>query len=333
MSAHKTERLLNLVICLLSTRQFLLKEQIRAAVPQYAECPTDEAFDRMFERDKDELREMGVPLETGANDAWFDDEVGYRVDRKAYALPEVSFTPDELAVLGLASRVWQQASLAAPASRAVLKLKAAGVEPDGGSLVGIEPRIRTSEPAFEPVYAAVRDRRPITFPYRTPGRPDVIDRHLEPWGIVSRHGRWYVVGHDRDRGATRVFRLSRVAGPVRNAGAPGEVVVPEGIDLREQVATLVPARATADARLCVRTGAGIRLRRRATATHPGRDGVDELTVPFSDLEVLAEEVAGYGALVQVLDPPALRESVVRRLRGVLAASPVGAGRGSTAGAR
>ena len=118
MSAHKTERLLNLVICLLSTRQFLAKEQIRTAVPQYAECPSDEAFDRMFERDKEELRDMGVPLETGGNDAWFDDEVGYRVDRAAYALPEVSFTPDELAVLGLASRVWQQASLAAPASRA-----------------------------------------------------------------------------------------------------------------------------------------------------------------------------------------------------------------------
>ena len=123
----------------------------------------------MFERDKEELRDMGVPLETGGNDAWFDDEVGYRVDRAAYALPEVSFDPDELAVLGLASRVWQQASLAAPASRALLKLKAAGVEPDDGSLVGIEPRVRTSEPAFEPVYAAVRDRRPITFPYRTPG--------------------------------------------------------------------------------------------------------------------------------------------------------------------
>jgi proteasome accessory factor B len=333
VSAHKTERLLNLVICLLSTRQFLLKEQIRDAVPQYAECPSDEAFDRMFERDKEELRDMGVPLETGGNDAWFDDEIGYRVDRAAYALPEVSFTSDELAVLGLASRVWQQASLAAPASRAVQKLKAAGVEPDNGSLVGIEPRVRTSEPAFEPVYAAVRDRRPITFPYRTPGRPDVIERHLDPWGIVSRHGRWYVVGHDRDRGATRVFRLSRVAGPVRPGGRPGDVTVPEGIDLRAQVATLVPSRATAEARLCVRTGSGTRLRRRAAATNPGRDGVDELTVPFSDLEVFAEEVAGHGADVQVLDPPALREAVIRRLQGVLTGSATGAGRGSRAGAR
>jgi proteasome accessory factor B len=325
VSANKTERLLNLVICLLSTRQFLLKDQIRAAVPQYAECPNDEAFDRMFERDKEELRDMGVPLETGGNDAWFDDEIGYRVDRTAYALPEVSFSPDELAVLGLASRVWQQASLAAPASRAVLKLKAAGVEPDQGSLVGIEPRVRTSEPAFEPVYAAVRDRRPIRFPYRTPGRPDVTERDLEPWGIVSRHGRWYVVGHDRLRGATRVFRLSRIAGPVRSAGQPGEVVVPEGIDLRAQVATLVPARATAEARLSMRPGSGQRFRRRAREVRPdpdGRAGFDEVTVAFSDLEVLAEEVAAMGADVQVLDPPALREAVIRRLRGVLGAAPV-----------
>ena len=214
MSAQKTERLLNLVIALLSTRQFLLKEQIRAVVPQYAACPNDEAFDRMFERDKDELRDLGIPLRTGSNDAWFDDEVGYRVDRADYALPEVRFEPDELAVLGLASRVWQQASLAAPASRALLKLKAGGVEADEESLVGVEPRVRTSEPAFEPVYAAVRDRQPIRFPYRRGGGPVVGVRTVEPWGIVSRHGRWYVVGHDRDRDAVRVFRLSRFAGAV-----------------------------------------------------------------------------------------------------------------------
>lgn len=320
MSAHKTERLLNLVIALLSTRQFLLKEQIRTAVPQYAECPSSEAFDRMFERDKEELRDMGVPLATGANEVWFDDELGYRIDRADYALPEVELTSDEMAVLGLASRVWQQASLAAPASRAVQKLRAAGAEPDTGSLVGIEPRIRTSEPAFEAVYAAVRDRRAIRFPYRTPGRRDVVERTIEPWGIVSRHGRWYVVGHDRDRAATRVFRLSRVLGPVRPAGPPGEVVVPTGTDLRSQVATLVPNREQALARLLVRPGAGRWLRRRASACGAGRDGLDELTVPYGDLELLAEEVAGYGADVQVLDPPGLRAAVVRRLRAVLTAS-------------
>jgi proteasome accessory factor B len=324
VSAQKTERLLNLVIALLSTRQFLTKEQIRDAVPQYAQCPTAEAFDRMFERDKDELREMGVPLETGANDVWFDDEVGYRVDRKRYALPEVSFAPDELAVLGLASRVWARASLAAPATRAVLKLKAAGLEPDDGSLVGIEPRIRTSEPAFEPVYAAVRDRRPIRFAYRTPGRSEVVERHLEPWGIVSRHGRWYVVGHDRLRGATRVFRLSRVDGQVRPAGEAGEVTVPEGVDLRAQVATLVPTRPAGEARVAVRAGWGVRLRRRATAVRPGDDGWDELRLPYGDVEVLADELTGHGNAVRVVEPPELRDAVVRRLQGALDAASAGA---------
>ncbi|MDQ1641148.1 MAG: proteasome accessory factor [Actinomycetota bacterium] len=317
MSAQKTERLLNLVMCLLATRQFVSKEQIRSAVPQYADCRTDEAFERMFERDKEEVREMGIPLETGSNSAWFEDEVGYRVDRAAYALPEVSFEPDELAVLGLASRVWQQATLAGPASRALLKLKAAGVEPDESSMLGIEPRVRTSEPAFEPVYAAVRDRRPVAFAYRAARTGEVVERHLDPWGIVSWHGRWYAVGHDRDRDATRVFRLSRIAGQVVPIGAPGEVEVPDKVDFRAQVAALAEDQPRAEARVRVRAGAGVALRRRATTEELG-EGWDELAVPFGDVEVLAEELAGYGPDVVALRPEQLRASVVRRLRAAVA---------------
>ncbi len=320
MSAQKTERLLNLVICLLATRQFISKDQIRAAVPQYADCRTDDAFERMFERDKEEVREMGIPLETGSNSAWFEDEVGYRVDRAAYALPEVSFEPDELAVLGLASRVWQQATLAGPASRALIKLKAAGVEPDESSLVGIEPRVRTSEPAFEPIYAAVRDRQPVSFPYRAARTGKLVERHLEPWGIVSWHGRWYAVGHDRDRDATRVFRLSRVAGPVTTLGEPGDVVVPDKVDFRAQVAALAEDQPRAEATVRARTGAGVALRRRATAEKLGK-GWDELTVPFGDAEALAQEVAGYGADVVAVEPPELRDAVVRRLRAVVGEQP------------
>jgi proteasome accessory factor B len=307
------------VICLLATRQFISKEQIRVAVPQYAACRTDDAFERMFERDKEEVREMGIPLETGSNSAWFEDEVGYRVDRAAYALPEVSFEPDELAVLGLASRVWQQASLAAPASRALLKLKAAGVEPDESSMLGIEPRVRTSEPAFEPMYAAVRDRRPVRFPYRAARTGTLEQRHLEPWGIVSWHGRWYAVGHDRDRGATRVFRLSRVAGPVTPIGEPCGVEVPEGLDFRDQVEAIVGDQPRAEATVRARSGAGVGLRRRATRETlqtPG-EGWDELVVPYGDTEVLAQELAGYGPDVVAVEPPELREAVVRRLHAVL----------------
>jgi predicted DNA-binding transcriptional regulator YafY len=316
MTARRTERLLNLVIALLSTRRWLTKEQIRSAVPQYAECETTEAFDRMFERDKDELRELGVPLVTGGGSAWFADEQGYRIDRETYALPEISFTPAELAVLGLASRVWQQASLAGPAARALVKLKALGVHPDDASLVGMEPRVRTAEPAFTPLYAATRDRTPVRFAYRTARTGEVAVRHVEPWAIVSWHGHWYLVGHDRDRDAARVFRVSRVQGGVTGIGEAGTYQVPGDVDTRAMVSRLAADQPARRARIALAAGAGSALRLRA-GVRGSEEAEIELT--FTDAEELAEEVlwAGPGAVVE--SPDDVRQAVVRRLEGAAAA--------------
>ena len=141
----------------------------------------------MFERDKDELRELGIPLVTESLDACFDDELGYRIDRREYALPEITFEPDEVAVLGLASRAWAQASLAGPAAQALRKLHAAGRrDATSRRSSGIEPRLRTAEPAFEPVKTAVVDRAadPLRLPHRArrrgrrAARPAVGDRVL-----------------------------------------------------------------------------------------------------------------------------------------------------------
>src|ERR1700679_170629 len=142
MSRRKTERLLGLVVCLLSTRRYLTADQIRQAVPGYPE--QDDLFKRMFERDKEDLRDLGVPLETGLNHP-FDDDPGYRVRQQAYELPELRLEADEAAVLGLAARVWQRAELAGAAAGALLKLRAAGVDAGGDDAAearrGIEPRL------------------------------------------------------------------------------------------------------------------------------------------------------------------------------------------------
>lgn len=330
MSRQKTERLLNLTIALLAARRFLSKDEIRRAVPGYS--TSDEAFDRAFERDKDDLREMGIPVETGSNDAWFEDEPGYRIPRDAYALPDVSFAPDEMAVLALAARAWQQASLAGAASSALLKLQAYGVETDEIAISGIDPRVDTGEAAFLPLWQAVRDRRPVRFDYRRPGR-DALTRSVEPWGIVSWHGRWYLVGHDRDRSATRVFRVSRISGEVVATDAPGTVTVPEGVDVRKAVSLATADAPRGTATLRVRAGAAGFLRRQATATRPDAEhGWDVLEVPFSDPGLLADAVCGLGTAVVVLDPPAVRDAVVRRLRGVVAAGSAAAAAGSAVAA-
>ncbi|ETK37965.1 helix-turn-helix transcriptional regulator [Microbispora sp. ATCC PTA-5024] len=312
MSRRKTERLLNLVICLLATRRPLSAEQIRQAVPGY-DPDNDEAFQRMFERDKNELREIGIPIEVH-KDPWEDDP-GYRIVREAYELPEITLEPDEAAVIGLAAQVWQRANLAEAAGGALLKLRAGGVRTDQVESP-LELRVDTRDPAFPALWEAVRDRRAVRFDYRSAGSESVLTRTVEPWGVVSRRGRWYMAGHDRDRGAARVFRLSRITGPVATLGRPGAFAVPEGLDLRAMVGYQeVPNERTALVR--IRQGSCLGLRHAAQSVRPGTDGWDEAEVTFADPERLAGWIASLGPDAVVTDPPDAREAVIRRLKGAL----------------
>ncbi|MGO0577883.1 helix-turn-helix transcriptional regulator [Ornithinimicrobium panacihumi] len=318
-AAAKTERLLNLVIALLSTRQPLSKARIRQAVPDY-QAGNDEAFERMFERDKDELRELGIPLRTEPIDPFFDDELGYRIDQREYALPQIDLEPDEVAVIGLASRAWSRASLAGPAAQALRKLDAAGLVRDEASVSGIEPLLLTSEPAFEPVRDAVLSRTALTFDYRR-GGADLTTRRVQPWGLTSWHGRWYLTGHDLDREAPRVFRLDRVVGRPRTTGRPGAFEVPADHDATRMIRTTYgdDGGAATQVRLLVREGAASTLRRRASAVTPGgegRDGWDVVDLQVRGVPGLVEEICAAGPDVRVVDPPEVRDAVVAALTAV-----------------
>ncbi len=327
MSAAKSERLLNLVILLLVARNYTTKEQIRQLMEPYR-ASNDEAFDRMFERDKDDLRSLGVPLEVGFVDKFFEDEQGYRIKRDAFELPAIDFAPEEVAVLGLAARVWGHAGLAAATSDALVKLKAAGLSFDREQLDSIEPTLVAEEPAFEAMWQATVQRTPVRFDYSRAGQGASATRHLEPWGVVTAQGRWYVVGLDTDRQEPRMFRLSRVSSAVEAEGAPGSYVVPEGTDVRVLSQSLAPRQADRTGVVLARAGAAHGLRRRATVvevqvTGPdGSVGWDRLEVPFGSSGDFASELLGYADAVLVEAPVELRETVTARL----AATISGAGR-------
>ncbi|MEU6641653.1 WYL domain-containing protein [Saccharomonospora sp. NPDC046836] len=320
MSTARAERLVNLVLALLSTRQFLTAERIRGIVPGYADAATDEAFSRMFERDKNELRELGIPLETGRNSV-FDSVDGYRIARRDYELGEVDLAPDEATAVALAARLWDSPELTGQAHGALVKLRAAGVEVDEHAAPIVEPRVHT-EPTFGPLLAAVQRGQVVRFDYRRSDSPERRLRTLEPWGVVSWRARWYVVGHDRDRDAPRCFRLSRIIGDIRTVGRPGAVRRPPEVNLLEFVAGTSGGHDSAPAmtaRLWLAAGRAAGIRRHGKVIGRMSVGDDEGDLVEVDLyfpESAADWVAGHGPDVLVLEPDVLAKSVRDRLERV-----------------
>ena len=178
----------------------------------------------------------------------------------------------------------------------------------------VQPRLQADEPAFDALWAATASRTPVGFDYRRGDAVEPSRRHLQPWGVVSARARWYVVGLDLDRGEPRLFRLSRIAGPVDTEGEPGSFAVPEGTDIRALSRSLQPDRPIGRAVLRVRAGAAHDLRRRAAETSPGEGGWDTLEVEFGSFDAMASDVLAGLDAVEVVGPAELRDLVVERLR-------------------
>lgn len=301
MATDRTERLLNLVICLLGAQRPLSRSSLRAAIPGYSHAASSDAFERMFERDKEELRQMGIPIDTVLN---AQGEVeGYRIDQDAYAMPALSLDPAELAVLGLAARMWTEAALAAEASAALRKIEATtGQTWSPPALISSRPQ--SGEEVLPALWEAIRSRRVVRFTYLARGREDMQVRDVEPWATVYREGAWYLVGSSRERGEARAFRLSRIHGDIEVLREGCEHASREVIErAAESISGPLP-RATAQVRLPLHGSA--RLKDRARQRDDGLWEVDYA----DDAQVVAEVVESGGVIVGP-------ESLAQRQRQVL----------------
>ncbi|WP_232084220.1 WYL domain-containing protein, partial [Arthrobacter sp. SO5] len=320
MSASRTERLLNLLIALLNTKYGLRRAELRDKV-YHDTTSTEVAFGRMFERDKGELRHFGFDVETVTDTGWGSDDPAttrYRIGKESNRLPEVSLTPEECTVLILAAQLWEHAALGSAAVNAMRKLQAAGGLVDAELPAGVQPRIRPAGQAFEDLVGAMHAQHPVSFSYLAGSTGKEEERLVEPWGLGSRFGQWYLVGHDRTRGEQRFFRLSRITSAVtvlqKQSFSP-----PAAFNVRAELAGLaeLPVQAAV---VDVAHGRLLGLRKRALAgtyPEPGaaapRAGRERLSVPYRDAETLGEELASYGPHVAVVSPPELATAVRRRL--------------------
>ncbi len=309
------ERLFSLVLALLATESGLTKSEILATVQGYRQRydahGANANLERQFERDKDDIRELGVPLETieSPGDPGNNQTLRYRIPRSGYELPEgLEFSPQEVTLLRLAGMVWREGSLSAESRRALLKLQSQGATA-ASDLIGYAPRVRVREASFEPLGDALTRGQRVRFDYLKPGDPAPRQRHVEPLALVQHEGRWHLYGTDVDAGASRTFLLRRILGAVRPAGA---FTAPEGDHSAAALAGLeeVWRRSTATVRIEPGTDAELRLGRRRGVLR-AEDGSS--TLHFTDLQILADELAGFGPEVLVIEPAALRAAVRDRL--------------------
>jgi proteasome accessory factor B len=309
------ERLFSLVLALLATEAGLTKNEILSTVQgyrqRYSASGDNSNLERQFERDKDDIRDLGVPLETldSPGQVGNNQNLRYRIPRGDYELPaDISFSPEETTLLNLAAMVWREGSISGESRRAILKLRSLGVVTDE-PMIGYAPRLRVRDVAFEPLNAALDKHVIIRFGYLKPGEQEARVRTVAPIALIQREGRWMLHGQDQDAGGTRNFLLRRIVTPItttntKHAPFPASATEDAKAELdqiwenRAAIVDVVPG-----------SDAATRLSKRpsTTAEH------DTLTLHYSDIDLFADELAGYGPEVLVRSPDELRVAVRERL--------------------
>src|SRR6059036_3501249 len=220
--ADKLIRQLSLVAFLMAERRPLTARDVKSNVEGYSEM-SDEAFARRFYSDRAELTALGVPLQSQRDE--FTGEELYTLRSENYFLDELELDDDELAALQTALYLLEGKFAYAEPLRLALQNLALGRpgfdEPASETAV----RVEVLDPDYSPempgrlgkLEGAISKQRTIKFPYYSISRNRQSERTLNPYGLLSDNGSWYVIGQDLDRKDIRTFRVSRIRGDIRFA--------------------------------------------------------------------------------------------------------------------
>lgn len=321
----KSERLFQLTCVLLYAERGLTKRELFHAVDAYrsdlAKTSEDDfALNKKFERDKSDLRDMGIQV-SNPDPKSDPDEMRYVISSDTFIWPEeVAFDAQELQLLNLAAQVWAQASLSSEANRGLVRLRGLGIEPAAADMLGFAPRLRTHEPSFLPLSQAIEELTEVSFDYRK-ADGETTRRNVQPWLLRSIDGQWLAVCWDKDQKAVRNFLLKRIVSRVnfrtvqinekdselvRFSSPQAEAINAAIADLEAHTASQV---------------ATLKVRRDSQAWFHfnlgGERGADaEVSFSFMDVHLLAEELSEYAHDITVISPPELTKAIRTRFEAV-----------------
>lgn len=306
------ERLLNITLALLTSQHGLTKAELFEGVRDYRLAKQSgtsmDALEKKFERDKTDLRNSGIKIETFIlqSDGEDNQQSRYMINASEFSWPKgISLTPAQLQLLNLAASVWRQASLSSEATAGLDRLRALGVSSESADLLGFAPRIATHEPAFFPISTAISERATISFGYRKPGQSTIEKRTVNPWLLRHVSGQWLLVCWDIDANDVRNFMLRRIIGAVSISKNQFEAATDSQLEdaelsLNEHIQKNV---------------AVLEIKRDSLAwfhfeaSNYGQGETTEVSVNFMDLWLLAEELRDYAGDFKVIAPKELDDAV------------------------
>ena len=320
-SVNPEDRLFHLILALMSTRSGLTKDHILSTVRGYREDTeagmARESLERRFERDKDSLRDIGIPLEASIppEDDGNNKNTLYRIPKGDYDIPDgVEFTGRDITLLNLAATLWREGTLSKEAHIATVKLQSFGVTIDE-PLVGFAPVISTRDPALSALRDSLDAGVMVRFSYLKPGEITATLRTVSPMALVNHEGRWHLYAHEKDSDRFKTFLLRRIvssvtllpdSSPEAPLGVTGRALDELEALYQQQVATI---------RVSLDSDAWSALSKRRGTEIVGQS----LVVHFTDADIFAEELCSYGDDVVVIKPPSLVTAVTRHLKTVVSA--------------
>jgi proteasome accessory factor B len=267
----------------------------------------------MFERDKDDLRSLGITIELGTFDPLFEDEAGYRIKPENYALQLEDLDTTDLTLLSQASKLWREAALGSAAQTGLRKLKALGIDSDFDVVVDLSPQLHATPEQLPDLIEAITERHRIGFEYLDEDFKANL-RNIEPYRLSNSRGYWYLIGYDLDRNALRTFRLDRIASSISLKGNSSSFEIDQ-LQLDELESTYLDS--TQNAIIAIRKGTSQNLRNAGAITEFD-DEWDSVDIQYQSEDAILQEVFWHGENAFVLSPQSLRTAAIERLEKALA---------------
>jgi proteasome accessory factor B len=305
MSSQKTERLINLTLALLASKRYLSKAEILRNIPGYEGSP--ETKERMFERDKDDLRSLGIQIDVNNFDPLFEDEQGYLIKSDSFQFAENEFSKEELLLLTMAANLWHDSAVEIDSQNALLKIQSLSGPVENDMTTTPTLRIAEDWQLLVSIFTAVQNKQSLEFSYR--GKK----RQVNPYGLYSSNGFWYLIAFEVN--VIKSFKLVRIEGEVDFIGEKDAFEKPDNFNignfLKEESSSVSRV-----SKLQVRKGAALSLRNKFTVKDLDSEW-DLMDVPYTNEQELLEMVLWHGTDLKLIEPAALRQLLVANLESYL----------------